>query len=154
MTDRVPRESSSKDTWDRSTDSDNITLQRPETSEEPHFVHKENLFSLNMPGGNTSRHPYSYHGEEDSYHYHGEHGPPVDNLDPQHDLAEEEFDEHSDLMWMRVRHYIRDPVAEFLGTMIMIIFGDGSVAQVVLSANPNLPAGAQNKGDYQSISWG
>jgi aquaglyceroporin related protein, other eukaryote len=38
--------------------------------------------------------------------------------------------------------------------MIMIIFGDGSVAQVLLSANPNLPPGSQNKGEYQSITWG
>lgn len=36
----------------------------------------------------------------------------------------------------------------------MILFGDGSVAQVTLSANPNLPPSSQNKGDYQSISWG
>lgn len=43
---------------------------------------------------------------------------------------------------------------EFMGCFIMIIFGDGSVAQVLLSANPNLPPSSQNKGDYQSISWG
>ena len=36
----------------------------------------------------------------------------------------------------------------------MIVFGDGSVAQVVLSANPDLPMSSQNKGNYQSISWG
>ncbi|KAI5465218.1 aquaporin-like protein [Mariannaea sp. PMI_226] len=33
-----------------------------------------------------------------------------------------------------------------MGTMIMILFGDGVVAQVVLSKG--------SKGDYQSISWG
>lgn len=48
-------------------------------------------------------------------------------------------------LWPRIRHYIREPLAEFLGTMILILFGDGVVAQVVLSKN--------TKGDYQSISW-
>lgn len=33
-----------------------------------------------------------------------------------------------------------------MGTFILIMFGDGSVAQVVLSRG--------EKGDYQSISWG
>lgn len=49
---------------------------------------------------------------------------------------------------------MRDPFMEFCGTMIMIVFGDGSVAQVLLSTNPNLAKGNQNKGEYQSISWG
>ena len=58
------------------------------------------------------------------------------------------------LLWSRIRHHMRDPFMEFCGTMIMIIFGDGSVAQVLLSGNPNLAKGNQNKGEYQSISWG
>lgn len=41
--------------------------------------------------------------------------------------------------------WVREGLAEYFGTMFMIIFGDGSVAQVVLSGNA--------KGDYQSISW-
>lgn len=36
--------------------------------------------------------------------------------------------------------------SEFFGTCVMILFGDGVVAQVSLSD--------QKKGDYQSISWG
>jgi aquaglyceroporin related protein len=39
-----------------------------------------------------------------------------------------------------------DAFSEFFGTFIMIMFGDGVVAQVVLSDG--------KKGDYQSISWG
>jgi aquaglyceroporin related protein len=39
-----------------------------------------------------------------------------------------------------------DAFSEFFGTFIMIMFGDGVVAQVVLSDGA--------KGDYQSISWG
>ncbi|ORY87026.1 aquaporin-like protein [Protomyces lactucae-debilis] len=42
--------------------------------------------------------------------------------------------------------WLREGAAEFFGTMMIIIFGVGSVAQVVLSD--------ATKGDYQSISWG
>jgi aquaglyceroporin related protein, other eukaryote len=87
------------------------------------------------------------------YPYHQEHGPPIDNL-VKNQEAEEDYQHHRNLWWSRVRHHLRDPFAEFMGTFIMILFGDGSVAQVTLSANPNLPPSSQNKGEYQSISWG
>jgi aquaglyceroporin related protein len=48
--------------------------------------------------------------------------------------------------WNRIRYALRDPFSEFFGTMILILFGDGVVAQVTLSQS--------QKGDYQSISWG
>jgi aquaglyceroporin related protein, other eukaryote len=90
---------------------------------------------------------------EDPYRPHAEHGPPIDN-----EFAEEQYEEdykhQSHLWWSRMRHHLRDPAAEFFGTFTMIIFGDGSVAQVMLSQNKNLPLSSQNKGDYQSISWG
>jgi aquaglyceroporin related protein len=50
------------------------------------------------------------------------------------------------LLWSRVREYGRDAFSEFFGTLILILFGDGVVAQVLLSRG--------QKGDYQSISWG
>jgi len=50
------------------------------------------------------------------------------------------------LLWFKVREYCRDAFSEFFGTMILILFGDGVVAQVLLSH--------EQKGDYQSISWG
>ena len=50
------------------------------------------------------------------------------------------------LMWPKIRHYCRKPLSEFAGTFILIMFGDGVVAQVVLSGGDH--------GDYQSISWG
>lgn len=50
------------------------------------------------------------------------------------------------LLWPRIRHYCRAPFAEFMGTFILIMFGDGVVAQVVLSNG--------SFGEYQSISWG
>jgi hypothetical protein len=48
--------------------------------------------------------------------------------------------------WVRIRKAFRKPFAEFFGVFTMIIFGDGVVAQVVLSSG--------QKGDYQSINWG
>lgn len=49
-------------------------------------------------------------------------------------------------LWYRFREYGRDAFSEFFGTMILVLFGDGVVAQVLLSHG--------QKGDYQSISWG
>ncbi|KAH7019613.1 aquaporin-like protein [Ilyonectria destructans] len=41
---------------------------------------------------------------------------------------------------------MREPFSEFFGVMVLLLFGDGSVAQVVL--------GKGNKGDWQNINWG
>jgi len=73
---------------------------------------------------------------------HAEHGPLIDHKIPQADAIEAE----PDLLWSRIRRYFRDPFSEFFGVFILILFGDGVVAQVVLSSG--------TKGDYQSISWG
>lgn len=54
--------------------------------------------------------------------------------------------EEEQLAWSKIRSYCQDFFSEFLGTMTLILFGDGVVAQVVLSGG--------TKGDYQSISWG
>lgn len=82
-------------------------------------------------------------------------GVPIDQDPAKHEENELDFEKHhKKYLWSRIRHSIRDPLAEFLGCFILIIFGDGSVAQVVLSSNPDLPKGSQNKGAYQSISWG
>ncbi|KHN96572.1 aquaglyceroporin [Metarhizium album ARSEF 1941] len=48
--------------------------------------------------------------------------------------------------WPKVRSNWQDAFSEFFGTMILLLFGDGVVAQVVLSNG--------TKGNYQSISWG
>ncbi|KAK5127947.1 hypothetical protein LTR85_005064 [Meristemomyces frigidus] len=54
--------------------------------------------------------------------------------------------QNAGLRWPRIRRIFREPFSEFLGTFILIMFGDGVVAQVVLSNGTH--------GDYQSISWG
>lgn len=71
-----------------------------------------------------------------------EHGALVDHKVPQEEIVQSE----PDLLWSRIRHYMREPFSEFFGVFILILFGDGVVAQVVLSGG--------KKGDYQSISWG
>ncbi len=50
------------------------------------------------------------------------------------------------LAWPKIRTIWQDAFSEFFGTMTLILFGDGVVAQVVLSGGA--------KGQYQSISWG
>lgn len=101
---------------------------------------------------NTASDEATFAHREDQFPLHAEHGVLIDNKLKQAE-EEEEYQHHKDLLWTRIRHYMRDPVMEFMGTCIMIIFGDGSVAQVTLSANPLLPMSSQKKGDYQSISW-
>jgi hypothetical protein len=55
-------------------------------------------------------------------------------------------DSHPELWWSKMRHKHQDVFSEFLGVFIMILFGDGVVAQVVLANG--------EKGAYQSITWG
>ena len=65
-----------------------------------------------------------------------------------HNLATTVHDDltRSSLLWSKFRQYGRDAFSEFFGTLILVLFGDGVVAQVLLSHG--------QKGDYQSISWG
>lgn len=69
-------------------------------------------------------------------------------VDEHKDLA------HHDLLWSRIRLALREPFAEFFGTFIMLMFGNGSVAQVLLSAGQITAPGKSGGGNYQSISWG
>jgi hypothetical protein len=75
-------------------------------------------------------------------HHLAEHGPPVDHQTRELD----EVEGGSNLWWSRVRHYCCEPFSEFFGVFILVLFGDGVVAQVVLSS--------EQKGNYQSITWG
>jgi aquaglyceroporin related protein len=61
---------------------------------------------------------------------------------------------HHHLAWSSVRVAFREPFAEFFGTFVMILFGNGSVAQVLLSTGQTTAPGGNGFGSYQSISWG
>lgn len=71
-----------------------------------------------------------------------EHGAPIDRAPTAEDIKPA----GKNLLWPRIRRRFREPLSEFMGTFFLIMFGDGVVAQVVLSNG--------QKGDYQSISWG
>ena len=79
-------------------------------------------------------------------------------LKPEAPIDEEHEElEHHRLLWSRIRLALREPFAEFFGTFIMVLFGDGSVAQVLLSAGDStstIAPGMDGYGNYQSISWG
>ena len=49
-------------------------------------------------------------------------------INEQHDVAP-----HHQNLWPRIRLVLREPLSEFWGVFIMIMFGNGSVAQVLLS---------------------
>ena len=74
--------------------------------------------------------------------------PPVLNIDMRGNAIHEEEHLPAALQpaWPRIRSIWQDAFSEFVGTMILILFGDGVVAQVILSNGV--------KGNYQSISWG
>ena len=61
---------------------------------------------------------------------------------------------HHHLAWSSTRVVFREPFAEFFGTFVMILFGNGSVAQVLLSTGQATAPGGNGFGAYQSISWG
>jgi len=76
-------------------------------------------------------------------------------LHPHAPIAEEhDATPYSGLWWSKVRLALREPFAEFFGVMILVLFGDGSVAQVLLGANDKTAPGGNGYGGYQSISWG
>ncbi|KAK4991564.1 glycerol channel [Elasticomyces elasticus] len=70
-------------------------------------------------------------------------------IDEEHDMAE-----HSDLWWSKMKITLREPLLEFFGVFILVLFGDGSVAQVLLSTGQQSAPGGNGFGSYQSINWG
>ena len=50
-------------------------------------------------------------------------------LKPEAPIDEEHDDlEHHELLWSRIRLTLREPFAEFFGTFIMVLFGDGKLS--------------------------
>jgi aquaglyceroporin related protein len=111
-----------------------MVLDKESTSSTPPVTHSEGLLQ-------PHHHEYR-HSTVDGQPAFAEHGALVDHKVPNEDLVQSE----PDLLWSRIRHVCREPFSEFFGVFILILFGDGVVAQVVLSNG--------EKGDYQSISWG
>jgi aquaglyceroporin related protein len=76
-------------------------------------------------------------------------------LHPQAPIDEDhDHGPRSELLWSRIRTVLREPFAEFWGVAIMVMFGDGSVAQVLLSTGQTTAPGGNGFGNYQSINWG
>jgi len=124
-----------------------MATEKASPSSTPPTLHAENM-PTQLP--HPHHHNLHLHPENHGYRHtsvpgataFAEHGPLVDHKIPQDDVVQSE----PDLLWSRIRHWAREPLAEFFGVFILILFGDGVVAQVVLSNG--------EKGEYQSISWG
>jgi aquaglyceroporin related protein len=125
--------------------SEKTNLQFPSLSTSPAVSHDEDIIANGGPS-NSDTLPYS------------EHGAGID-----HQITQKQaIQQGRQLLWSRIRHTLRDPFSEFFGCFILILFGDGVVAQVRIIGNLSKPAvdhpqvvlsdGA--KGAYQSISWG
>lgn len=61
-------------------------------------------------------------------------------------LLENDQEYGRDLAWSQIRRSVQMGFSEFLGTFILILFGLGSIAQVVLSSD--------QKGTFISTNWG
>ncbi|GAA5888183.1 hypothetical protein JCM6882_000312 [Rhodosporidiobolus microsporus] len=68
-----------------------------------------------------------------------------DTEDWEHDLERDENDPDIRNWWGTIRYTLREPLAEFLGTMVLIVIGIGSDCQTKISENA--------MGDYQSMNW-
>ena len=85
---------------------------------------------------NSSSNPPSLHGITDEQAVHDEPSPRANPTKARTLLglagsapvvAEHQGLEHHDLLWNRIRLAWREPFAEFFGTFIMVLFGDGLV---------------------------
>jgi len=93
----------------------------------------------------TAEHPhlYRHHSVRRALGLHAK--TPVD--------AEHAAGAHHELFWPRVRAVLREPLAEFWGVFFMVMFGNASVAQVLLTQGSASAPGGDGYGNYQSISW-
>ncbi|KAH9948893.1 aquaporin [Amylocystis lapponica] len=54
--------------------------------------------------------------------------------------------------WSKIREVLREPAAEFFGTMVLILFGNGVDCQTVLSNNPMVSS--RPTGGYLALNFG
>ncbi|KAH7332638.1 aquaporin-like protein [Rhizoctonia solani] len=73
-------------------------------------------------------------------------------LEPTNQIHLDADADHTPNGWAKIRHLLREPAAEFLGTMLLVIFGTAVNCQVALSSNTRVSTSP--KGDYLSISFG
>lgn len=78
----------------------------------------------------------------DNRQLHAEHGVLVDP----HFEGSEPIEAHPELRWNRIRHFFRSAFSEFLGTFILVMFGDGAIAMTTLSGG--------DKGNWLTICLG
>lgn len=126
---------------------DSIKIQHMNAPPSPDFQHaaQHEYKQSNSSGGTTIPYPDGHIHDTDikgSPVPYAEHGALIDRT--RTGLKKKPL--NGGLRWPRIRRLFREPFSEFLGTFILIMFGDGVVAQVVLSNG--------TKGNYQSISWG
>lgn len=89
-----------------------------------------NTASFSMPASKTGR---AYVSENDE-------------MDVSHEKSVSSPLPEAEPTWVVTRRLCRDAFSEFMGVFTLILFGNGVVAQVMLSDS--------TAGDYQSISWG
>jgi glycerol uptake facilitator-like aquaporin len=61
--------------------------------------------------------------------------------------------ERQHLLWSRIRATLREPLVEFWGAVIMVMLGNGAMAQVLLSTGQTNAPGGNGYGSYQNINW-
>ncbi|KAF7195911.1 Aquaporin-3 [Pseudocercospora fuligena] len=71
---------------------------------------------------------------------------------------DEELDHagHNHLFWPKVKIALKEPIAEFWGTFILVLFGDAAIAQTLLSGTDAVRAsspGGGGFGAWDTISW-
>lgn len=88
--------------------------KKTSSAHSPAISHEEHARHLEISNGEGSSSDSEFKGYE-------EHGPGIDHKIPQ----EEEIQAMPDLWWSKQRHMLREPLAEFFGVFIMILFGDG-----------------------------
>jgi aquaglyceroporin related protein len=97
-----------------STDKATESVDLPSPSISPTVFHDENTHP------NTSNHNLEPNPSDAETAY-AEHGAGIDHKIAQDD----EIQSMPNLWWSRQRHRFREPLAEFFGVFIMILFGDG-----------------------------
>jgi aquaglyceroporin related protein len=91
-----------------------MSQKKKSITSSPAISHDEHAKHFELDGGEG----ISSGSEDKAYE---EHGPGIDHHIPQDDAVQAE----PELWWSKTRHYFREPLSEFFGVFILILFGDG-----------------------------